>query len=200
MLKFLRRVITRGLVAVLPVGLTLYLLWWLATATERLLHGVITLFIPESGYLPGMGIVAGLVIVLFVGLLVNAWVVRRLLAWQARAFERIPVVKTVYTAIRDFVQLLPGDGRRTQLKRVVVAELGGGKLIGFVTREDTADFGAVMDGLVPVYFPMSYQIGGYTMYLPRSALTQLDMAAETAMRLVLTGGLSGAPPRQEPNA
>jgi uncharacterized membrane protein len=197
MLKFLRRIITRGLVAVLPVGLTLYLLWWLATSTERLLRGAIILFVPASSYVPGMGIVAGLGIVLIVGLLVNAWVVRRVLLWQAGLFERIPVVKTVYTAIRDFVQLLPGDGRRSKLRRVVAAEFAGGKLIGFVTRDDGAEFGSVMDGLVPVYFPMSYQIGGYTLYLPRSALTPLEMSAETAMRLVLTGGLSGTPPRQE---
>ena len=197
MFRFLRSVVMRGLVAVLPIGLTLYLLWWLAVSTERLLHGVITLFVPKSAYVPGMGIFAGFVIVLIVGLAVNAWVVRLALRWQTRLFERIPVVKTIFTAIRDFVQLLPGDGRRSELKRVVVAEVGGGKLIGFVTRDDGAEFGSVMEGLVPVYFPMSYQIGGYTLYLPRSALTPLDMSVETAMRLVLTGGLSGAGP-QEP--
>ena len=196
MFRFLRSVVTRGLVAVLPIGLTLYLLWWLAVSTERLLHGAITLVVPQSAYVPGMGIVAGFVIVVIVGLLVNAWVVRLVLRWQTRLFERIPVVKTIFTAIRDFVQLLPGDGRRSELKRVVVAEVGGGKLIGFVTRDDGAEFGSVMEGLVPVYFPMSYQIGGYTLYLPRSALTPLDMSAETAMRLVLTGGLSGAGPRR----
>lgn len=195
MFRFLRSVVTRGLVAVLPIGLTLYLLWWLAVSTERLLHGAITLVVPQSAYVPGMGIVAGFVIVVIVGLLVNAWVVRLVLRWQTRLFERIPVVKTIFTAIRDFVQLLPGDGRRSELKRVVVAEVGGGKLIGFVTRDDGTEFGSVMEGLVPVYFPMSYQIGGYTLYLPRSALTPLDMSAETAMRLVLTGGLSGAGPR-----
>jgi len=193
MFRFLRRVIVRGMVAVLPIGLTLYLLWWLATSTERLLHGAITLFVPPSAYIPGMGIVAGLGIVLLAGLLVNAWVVRRALRWQARVFERIPLVKTIYTSIRDFVQLLPTDDRRARLQRVVVAEIAGGRLIGFLTREDGAEFGNAMEGLVPVYFPMSYQIGGYTLYLPRSSLTPLDIPAETAMRLVLTGGLSGAP-------
>jgi len=193
MFRFLRTAIVRGLVAVLPIGLTLYLLWWLATSTERLLHGAITLFIPQSAYIPGMGIVAGFGIVLLAGLLVNAWVVRRALRWQAQLFERIPLVKTIYTSIRDFVQLLPTDGRRSRLQRVVVAEFAGGRLIGFLTRDDGAEFGGAMDNLVPVYFPMSYQIGGYTLYLPRSALRPLDIPAETAMRLVLTGGLSGAP-------
>jgi uncharacterized membrane protein len=193
MLKRLRRILTRGLVAVLPVALTVYLLWWLATSMERLLHRVIVQFIPGDNYVPGMGIVAGLAIALIAGLMMNAWVVRRILQWQSSLFERIPVVKTIFTAIRDFVQLLPADGRARQLRRVVAAEFGGARLIGFVTRDDPGELGDAMEGRVPVYFPMSYQIGGYTLYLPRSALTQLDIPAETAMRLVLTGGLSGTP-------
>jgi len=194
MLKRVRSILMRGLVAVLPVGLTLYLLWWLATSTERLLHGVIVLVVPPSHYVPGMGIVAGLVLVMIAGLLVNAYVVKRALQWQSSLFERIPVVKTIFTAIRDFVQLLPADGAKRQVRRVVMAEFGGARLIGFVTRDDEGELGSAVEGRVPVYFPMSYQIGGYTLYLPRSALTQLDIPAETAMRLVLTGGLSGAPP------
>jgi uncharacterized membrane protein len=194
MLKRLRSILMRGLVAVLPVGLTIYLLWWLATSTERLLHGVIVLVIPESHYVPGMGIVAGLVLVMVAGLLVNAYVVRRALQWQSALFERIPVVKTIFTAIRDFVQLLPADDAGHQVRRVVMADFGGARLIGFVTRDDEGELGSAAEGRVPVYFPMSYQIGGYTLYLPRSALTQLDIPAETAMRLVLTGGLSGSPP------
>lgn len=194
MLKRLRSILMRGLVAVLPVGLTVYLLWWLATSTERLLHGVIVRLIPPSQYVPGMGIVAGLVLVMIAGVLVNAYVVKRALQWQSELFERIPVVKTVFAAIRDFVQLLPADGKKRQVRRVVMAEFGGARLIGFVTRDDEGELGSAVEGRVPVYFPMSYQIGGYTLYLPRSALIQLDIPAETAMRLVLTGGLSGAPP------
>jgi uncharacterized membrane protein len=49
----------------------------------------------------------------------------------------------------------------------------------------------VKDGLVAVYFPMSYQIGGYTALLPRSRIERLDLPVEAAMRLVLTGGISG---------
>lgn len=194
MLKRLRSILMRGLVAVLPVGLTVYLLWWLATSTERLLHGIIVLVVPPSRYVPGMGIFAGLVLVMIAGLMVNAYVVKRALQWQSALFERIPVVKTIFAAIRDFVQLLPGDGAKRQVRRVVMAEFGGALMIGFVTRDDEGELGSAVEGRVPVYFPMSYQIGGYTLYLPRSALTQLDIPAETAMRLVLTGGLSGAPP------
>jgi uncharacterized membrane protein len=195
MFRKFRSVMMRGLVVVLPIGLTLWLLWWLGSSTEALLQRVITLAIPPEHYRPGMGIVAAVILLLAAGTLVNALIVRRLFAAWEGFLDRIPVVKTIYGAIRDFTKLLPADGKRRDLKRVVLARFGDARLVGFVTRDDAAELGIVKreDALVAVYFPMSYQIGGYTVLLPRSAIVQLDMPVETAMRLVLTGGLSGGP-------
>ncbi len=198
MIRKLRGALVRGLVVVLPIALTLWLLWWLASSTEALLQQLITLFIPERHYRPGMGIAAALVLLLVAGVMVNALLIRRLLAaWEA-FLDRIPLVKTIYAAIRDFLQLLPAGGKRRELRRVVVARLGDARLIGFVTQDHAEEFGVADPAheLVAVYFPFSYQIGGYTALLPRRLLEPLDMRIEDAMRLVLTGGLSGAaPPR-----
>lgn len=195
MFRKLRSALVSGLVVVMPIGLTLWLLWWFGSSTESLLRRAITLVIPDQYYRPGMGIAAAVLLVLTAGFLLNALLVRRILAaWEA-FLDRIPVVKTIYGAIRDFTRLLPADGKRRDLKRVVLARLGDARLVGFVTRDDAAELGIVKkeDALVAVYFPMSYQIGGYTMLVPRSAIVQLDLSVETAMRLVLTGGLSGGP-------
>ena len=195
MFRKLRSALVRGLVVVLPIGLTLWLLWWLGSSTESLLQQVITLVVPVEHYRPGMGIVAAVILLLGAGTLVNALIVRRVFAAWERFLDHIPVVKTIYGAIRDFTRLLPADGKRRDLKRVVLAHLGEARLIGFVTRDDAAELGIVKheDALVAVYFPMSYQIGGYTLFVPRSAIVPLDLPVETAMRLVLTGGLSGGP-------
>ncbi|HEU0223933.1 MAG TPA: DUF502 domain-containing protein [Steroidobacteraceae bacterium] len=193
MFRKLSGAMLRGLVVVLPIGLTVWLLWWLGSSAESLLRQPILLFLPEHYYVPGMGIVAGLVLLLAAGTMVNALIVRQLLAsWEA-FLERIPVVKTIYGAFRDFTKLLPAGGRRSDLKRVVLANFGDARLVGFVTRDDASELGIVprADDLVAVYFPMSYQIGGYTVLLPRDRVAPLDMSVETAMRLVLTGGLSG---------
>lgn len=194
MFRKLRSALVRGLVVVLPIGLTLWLLWWLGTSTEELLGQAITLVIPEEHYQPGMGIAAGVILLLFAGTIVNALIVRQLLARWEGFLERIPVVKTVYGATRDFLKLFPAGGKRRDLRRVVLARFGDAQLIGFVTQDDASDLGIVKakDDLVAVYFPMSYQIGGYTMLLPRSDLKPLDLSVETAMRMVLTGGLSHA--------
>lgn len=195
MFRKLRSALVSGLVVVMPIGLTLWLLWWFGSSTESLLRRVITLLIPDQYYRPGMGIAAAVLLVLSAGFLLNALLVRRMLAAWESFLDRIPVVKTIYGALRDFAKLLPADGKRRDLKRVVLARIGDAQLVGFVTREDAAELGIVKReaALVAVYFPMSYQIGGYTALVPRSAIVHLDMSVETAMRLVLTGGLSAGP-------
>ena len=194
MLRKLRSALVRGLVVVLPIGLTAGLLWWIGSSTEALLRPLILLAVPPEHYLPGMGIAAALVLLLAAGTLFNALLVQSALAAWERFLERIPVVKTIYGATRDFVKLLPAGGKRRDLRRVVLARFGEAQAIGFVTQDDAAELGIAeaKDGLVAVYFPMSYQIGGYTALLPRSRIVALDLPVEAAMRMVLTGGVSGA--------
>jgi uncharacterized membrane protein len=194
MFRKLRSALLRGLIVVLPIGLTLWLLWWFGSTTESLLRAVMLLVIPAEHYRPGMGIAAAVVLLLAAGTLVNALLVRQALESWEGFLDRIPVVKTIYGATRDFMKLLPAGGQRRDLKRVVLARFGDAQFIGFVTRDDASELGIVKpeQGLLAVYFPMSYQIGGYTALLPRSSVVPLDLSVETAMRLVLTGGLSGA--------
>lgn len=195
MLRKLRSALLRGLVVVLPISFTLWLLWWLGSSTEVLLSKLILLVIPAEHYLPGMGLVMAFIVLLAAGSLFNALLVQSALASWERMIERIPVVKTIYGASRDFMKLLPSGGKRRDLSRVVLAQFGDAQVIGFVTRDDASELGIVEPGrdLLAVYFPMSYQIGGYTALLPRSRIVPLDLSVETAMRMVLTGGLSGGP-------
>ena len=194
MFRTIRSALVRGLVVVLPIGFTIWLLWWLGSSTEALLRKLILLVIPPDHYLPGMGIVAALALLLAAGAFFNALLVQSALASWERFLDRIPVVKTIYGATRDFVKLLPTGGKRRDLRHVVLARFGEAQVIGFVTQDDASELGIVeaKDDLVAVYFPMSYQIGGYTALLPRSRVVPLDLPVEAAMRLVLTGGISGA--------
>jgi len=184
----------KGLVALLPIGLTVYLVYWLAVATEKLFSRVLKLVIPDSAYWPGLGLIAGLVVLYLAGLAVNAYVVRRALRLSDELFARIPVVKTIYVAIRDFMTFFPSAGKGSDLKRVVLVPFGPGKAIGFVTAESSTALGvAEGDDLVAVYLPMSYMIGGYTMFLPRELIEPTSMSVEAGMRLALMGGVQGVP-------
>ena len=183
----------KGLVALLPIGLTVYLVYWLAVAAETLFSRLLKLVIPESAYWPGLGLVAGLVVLFLAGLAVNAYVVRRALRLSDDLFARIPVVKTFYVAIRDFMRFFPSAGKGSDLKRVVLVPFGPGKAIGFVTAESSTALGvAAGDDLVAVYLPMSYMIGGYTVFLPRHVIEPTSLSVEAGMRIALMGGVQGA--------
>jgi len=191
MMKALGGVLLKGLVTILPIGLTVYCIYWLGVTTESLLSKPIKLAIGDS-YWPGMGLVTGFVILFVVGLAVNAFLVRRVLGIGEELLLRVPVVKTVYSAIRDMTRLVNTDKKKGDLDRVVTVDVGLGRLIGFVTQEHANTLGiGGSDDMVAVYLPMSYQIGGYTIYLPRSKVTETDLTVEQAMRIVLTGGVRG---------
>jgi uncharacterized membrane protein len=196
-MRRLTTILLRGLVTVLPVGLTFYLVYWLGITLESMLGGFLQLVLPAGLYFPGLGLVAGVAVLFVIGVLVNAYVVRRVLAVGEALLERIPVVKTVYGALKDFTRFLPSGGGDRDLKRVVTTRIGDARLIGFVTQDSVGSriFPQESAALVAVYFPMSYQIGGYTLYLPRVALEETDLSVEEAMRLVLIGGLTHEAPR-----
>jgi uncharacterized membrane protein len=186
----------KGLVATLPIGLTVYLVYWLAVTGERLFSQALRPLLPESAYWPGLGLVTGLVVLYLVGLAVNAYVVRRALRVGDRLFAHIPVVKTVYVAIRDFMRFFPSPGQGRDLQRVVLVPFGPGKAIGFVTAESSValGLGSADEDLVAVYLPMSYMIGGYTVFLPRELLEPTSLSVEAGMRIALMGGVQGAAP------
>jgi len=191
MMKALGGILLKGLVTILPIGLTIYFVYWLGITTESLLSKPIKALVGDV-YWPGMGLVTGFIILFVVGLAVNAFLVRRVLGLGEELLLRVPVVKTVYSAIRDMTRLVNTDKKKGDLDRVVTVDVGLGKLIGFVTQEHANTLGiGGGDDMVAVYLPMSYQIGGYTIYLPRSRVVETDLTVEQAMRIVLTGGVRG---------
>lgn len=180
----------RGLGAVLPAALTLWIVIWLARSTEALLRPVFLFLLPEQYYLPGLGFVLGVVVIYAVGVLVQTFVIGRLWDSVLHVFEGVPLVKTVYNALSDFFDFF--SRRPEEGASVVSVDLFGNdtRLIGFVTdSRPSALTEPGMDAPVAVYLPLSYQIGGFTMLIPRSRLVGLDIGVEEAMRLVLTAGI-----------
>ena len=185
------RVFLRGLVIILPFTLTFALVVWLATTAEDLLGGVIQRLWPTQ-YWPGLGILLGVLIVFAAGLLMHDPITRWLLVRVDKLLQRIPLVKSIYLSIGDIASYMSQDSTKS-FKQVVAVRVQDMRLIGFVTTEDVRGFPATskQEKLVGVYLPMSYGIGGYTVYLPKAQIEPLDMSLEDAMRLTLIGGVSG---------
>ncbi|MDT8404736.1 DUF502 domain-containing protein [Sulfuriflexus sp.] len=191
-MRYIWNILLKGLAAVLPVGLTLYLVYWLGVSIEKVLHPLLSTIVPEQYYWPGLGLIAGLVLLFLVGLVVNAWLVRKLFHFGEDMLERIPLIKTVYAALRDFIEFFSSSRQHKNIKQVVMITIQDTRLIGFLTSEHVNDIPGLPtdEEYVAVYLPMSYQIGGYTLYLPRTRVEELDMSIEEAMRRVLMAGLS----------
>jgi len=184
--------VLKGIVAILPLGLTVYVVYWLAVTAERLFSPVIKLLVPAHYYWPGLGLLIGLVVLYFVGLAVNAYFVNSALRLSDEFFARIPVVKTIYLAIRDFTRFFPSSGQSHDLRRVVLLQFGPGKVIGFVTAESDEMLRRsepAGDDMVAVYLPMSYMVGGYTIFVPRELVETTALSVEEGMRIALMGGV-----------
>lgn len=188
----LARTFLTGLAALLPLVITIGVVLWLLTLTESMFGGVLKLVLPNGAYRVGMGITVGLLLILAAGVLTEAFFFRKFIDWFEELLNRIPLVKTVYGAVRDLTRFLSKDGS-PKFSRVVMVQLPNvpARLIGFVTLETFEGMALTpLADEVAVYLPMSYQIGGFMLFVPRHCLTPVDMSLEEGMRLVITAGLS----------
>ncbi len=189
----LGKLFLKGLAVMIPAALTLAILWWFARGAEQVLGGLLSGFLPEGWYVPGMGLLAAVAITILVGLLTHVILFQRLFALGEAILNRLPLVKSLYSAIKDFMAYFSPDNKAA-MNKVVLVQLPGQafELLGFVTREDFSRLPVQLsvDDPVAVYLPFSYQIGGYTLFLPRTCLTPVDMSFEEAMKLVLTGAVA----------
>lgn len=195
MLKFIGKQILTGLITILPVVVTVYLLYWFVISAETILGDLIRIWLREDLYRPGMGVVAGLIVAFAIGLLMHAYVVQRLFEMGESLLYQTPVIKSIYPALRDFLNYFSPAAKK-EFNQVVAVTLGdtGMQVIGFVTQADynslPKDFRE--EDSVLVYLPLSYMIGGYAILMPRTAIRPLDMSMEEAMRFTLTAGVTGA--------
>ena len=191
-LRRLARTFFTGLATLLPIVVTIAVVLWVINTAESLLGAVVRPLLPEGSYPRGVGLVVALLLIFAIGVLMEAVLFRRLMGWLEAGLERIPLVKTVYGAVRDLMSLFSKSGTR-KFSKVVLVNFPGidAQLIGFVTIEDFTGLPlAPGKDRIAVYLPMSYTIGGYTAFLPRECLTPLDMSLEDAMRFVVTAGMS----------
>lgn len=192
-MKTISKVFLRGLAAVLPVALTLYIVYWLADTGEGLFHGLITSLLGEDTYFTGLGLLATLAVVFLVGLLMYHWLTRWIYDLGAGLLERIPVVKAVYGMIADIMRFF-AHSEDQAFSQVVMLQTGMGdmELLGFVTRTEFNDLpeGIGSEGQLAVYLPMSYQLGGFVVMVPKDKVRPVEMGMQEAMRFAVTAGIA----------
>ena len=189
------RIFATGLLTLLPVIATIYFTLWVLGILERFFGKQVVLLMPDEWYRTGMGLLVAIAVIFGTGLLMHGILFRRLFGWAEWLLLEIPFVRSVYSALRDFLGLF-AQHKDPALQVVSLKLWGENRILGFVMRNDFDDLpeGIARKDEIAVYLPMSYQIGGFTVFVPRSAVTEVKMSREEAMKFILTAGLKSAGP------
>jgi uncharacterized membrane protein len=195
MLNRLSQYFFRGLITFLPLAITVYVLVLFVTWSERT---AMALLRPLTGefYLPGLGIALGALLILALGMLMSMRITGKLLSYVELPFTNLPVVKSIYSSLKNFADYFAPHEQDAQ--QVVLLKMPGHGLstVGLVTRQSMKGLPkglAELDDQVAVYLPMGYMIGGYTVFVPRSWTTPVDMSVEEAMRMALVAFMASNP-------
>lgn len=184
----------RGLITVLPLALTIYLLYIFLAWTEAV---ALTFLRPFIGgfYFPGLGLLLGILGILAIGYLVSKERVKRVMALLEMPFTNLPVVKSIYSSLKSFADYFSPSSKATA-QQVVILRIPGQQLelVGLVTRRNLEGLpeGFTQGDRVAVYLPMGYMIGGYTVFVPQEWVQPIQMSVEEAMRSSLIAWMARA--------
>ena len=176
----------RGLITILPLALTVYLLAIFLSWMESMALTILSPFV-GTFYIPGMGLVLGILGIVALGALVSNERFQQAIAFVELPFTTVPVVKSIYSSLKSFADYFsPRSRHDSDKQQVVILRLPDQQLelVGLVTRHGVEGLpdGFLQEDRVAVYLPMGYMIGGYTVFVPRAWVQPIEMSVEEAMR------------------
>lgn len=178
-MKRLSQYFLRGLLFLVPLVVTLYVIYWVFKKIDRIL----------SLPVPGMGFVVTIVFITLVGFGASNFLTRNLVHLVDRIFARLPLVKMIYTAIKDLVNAFVGDKKSfNRPVQVVIDRESNLRVIGFATRESLDSIG-IKDSMA-VYLPQSYNFAGNLIIVDREQVIPMSADPGEVMKLIVSGGVS----------
>lgn len=181
------RAFLRGLLIVVPAAVTVWLVWTVFVWIDQLFR-LEALF---GRKMPGLGLALALVAIAGVGFLASNVLARFFLEGLDHLFTRTPLVRLIYTSLRDLIDAFVGEKKRFDTP-VLVAPFGeGGALVpGFITRKELEVFGLASH--VAVYLPQAYNFAGQVIAVPAKSVRRIEADSTAVMAFIVSGGVSGA--------
>lgn len=171
------RYFIRGLIVVVPVALTAWVLYQVFAWIDSLVLFPV----------PGIGFLLTIASIVAIGFLASNFVTRKIFDAIEAIFSRAPIARILYVSIRDLVEAFVGD--RKKFNQPVLVELTGQvRAVGFLTRDDLSLLG-IRDH-VAVYFPQSYNFAGNLLIVPVTSIQPIAADASRVMGFVVSGGVS----------
>jgi len=179
--KAIVRYFLQGLVLVVPVVTTGYILYLVFVVVDDLLPWKL---------FPGSGILIVFTLVTFLGIIGNTVIAKPIKAQFQKTLNRAPLIKTIYTAITDMLDAVVGKRKRfNQPVLVKLSKESNIQKLGFITQKDLSELG-IPEGFVSVYLPHSYNFSGNLFVVDQENVTLLPIKASEAMKFIVSGGVT----------
>lgn len=189
--KKLLQYFLQGMLIIAPVAVTIYALYLVITTID----GWIPIFthVDENGVVHvqnyGVGLILIVSVIILLGYFSSFFITGRIVSFMDRLMQKAPGIKHIYSTTRDFFEAFAGDKKK--FTQNVLANVDDNDVwrLGFITRDDMADFG--LEGFVSVYIPMAYSVAGNVYVIPRSRIKPITHISSTqTMKFALSGGVT----------
>ena len=195
----LRKWFFAGLLVLVPLAITIWLLEWAISSLDKTLLLLPKAWHPDSLlsiHVPGFGVILTLLVLLFVGATVSNFLGKQLIGWWDALLGRIPVVRSIYSSVKQVSDTLFSENGNAFRQAVLVEwPRQGAWTIGFVTGVPSGDVlislqHGVHDEYVSVYVPTTPNpTSGYMMMFKKSECQPLSMSVDEALKYVVSMGV-----------
>lgn len=197
LLQRLRGDFLTGLVVVLPVFLTIYLVWvTIGFVDSRVVPLIPSRYNPENVFgrnIFGFGVVVFLTFTTLVGAMTKGFIGRRILTWGEGIVERMPIVRSIYNGIKQIAETIFSQKSNSfQNACLIEYPRRGLWAVAFVSTDTMGEIKAKSgeEELVSVFLPTTPNpTSGFLLFVPRKDLHVLDMSVEEAAKLIISAGL-----------
>ncbi len=194
-MKQLRRYFVAGLIVWIPLGVTIFIGRFIVLQMDKTLRFVPKEYLPETwlGFaIPGLGVILTLLLVLITGLLVANFVGRSMVGVWESLLERIPIVRSIYSAAKKFVEIVFSDSGQS-FKKVLLIEYPrkGIYSLAFQTATNLGEVQERMgEAVVCTFVPTTPNpTSGYIIIVPKKDIIELDMEVDEAFKMIVSLGV-----------
>jgi uncharacterized membrane protein len=190
-MKYILRYFLQGLLLVLPACFTLFIIFYLVRSIDEILPGLfgVKLF-------PGSGILIILAFVTLMGVIGSTIIARPAFNFMEYYMYKTPLINLIYSSTKDVIGAFVGDKKK--FNHPVLVKMQNDSTIfriGFVTRENLDTIN--IKDMIAVYFPDSYGFTGNLYVVSKENITEIDAPSSEVMKLIVSGGVSGALPKKD---
>ena len=178
----------QGILYIAPIGVTAYIIYLVFSFVDSLLKE--TLVDLLDIYIPGLGLVVVIVLLIFIGLIGQTIIARPIKLLFKGVLRRIPLLKVIFSAFNDLFSAFVGKERKfNRPVLVLVNPISNLEKLGFLTEDDLS----VIDEKekVAVYFPHSYNFSGELFIVPKERVRPIDLNPAEVMKFIVSAGVAG---------